>query len=117
MTKATLYSALDIGDILKDHGITQSEMARQLSINPDAILDPLKESKKVEDNKLVESFLKESFNPGYNADDAIEKFCILMDWEVTPEDVKSTCECDGKIGITLNDGQQFVYDAENDCLC
>jgi hypothetical protein len=60
-----LYSALDIGDILKDHGITQSEMARYLKIDPDAILGPLNESKKVEDNKLVESFFKENVN-GYS---------------------------------------------------
>lgn len=65
VTKATLYSALDIGDILKDHGITQSEMARYLKIDPDAILGPLNETKKVEDNKLIESFLKENVN-GYS---------------------------------------------------
>jgi hypothetical protein len=51
VTKATLYSALDIGDILKDHGISQSEMARYLKIDPDKIIKPLQESKSFRESK------------------------------------------------------------------
>ena len=55
VTKATLYSALNIGSILKDHGIDQSEMSRYLRTDPDAILNPLKENKMRISKKLKES--------------------------------------------------------------
>lgn len=57
--------------------------------------------------------LKESFDD--EVKDAIESFCILMDWEITPEDIKS-CEYsdDGLFEITTNSGENFTYDIVND---
>lgn len=43
ITKATAYSNINFGDILKDYGIDQSQMAKVLSVDPDAILNPLKD--------------------------------------------------------------------------
>ena len=42
VTKATLYSAVNISDILKDYDINQSDLAKKLATDPDAILSSLK---------------------------------------------------------------------------
>ena len=42
ITKATLYSAIDIGDILSDNGIEQSEMAKYLKAYPDELINKLR---------------------------------------------------------------------------
>lgn len=42
ITKATLYSAIDIGDILSDNGIDQSEMAKYLKAYPDELISKLR---------------------------------------------------------------------------
>lgn len=66
-----------------------------------------------ESGKKVATKLKESFDD--EVKDAIENFCILMDWEVSPEDIKS-CEHsdDGLFEITTNSGENFTYDIVND---
>lgn len=38
ITKASLYNAIDIGDILKDYNIDQSEMSKYLRTDPDLLL-------------------------------------------------------------------------------
>lgn len=42
VTKATLYSAINIGSIMKKYDIDQSTLARALSVDPDAVISPLK---------------------------------------------------------------------------
>lgn len=59
--------------------------------------------------------LKESANEAY-VDSIIEKFCILMDWEVKPEDIQAVAETCGKYIMHLRDGTSFTYDPANDCL-
>lgn len=49
-------------------------------------------------------------------DEAVEKFCILMDWEVTPEDIQAVAEADGKYIMHLKDETSFTYDPVEDCL-
>lgn len=49
-------------------------------------------------------------------DEVVEKFCILMDWEVKPEDIETVTEANGKYVIHLNIGESFTYDPENDCI-
>ena len=52
-----------------------------------------------------------------NKEEAIEMFCILMDWEVAPEDVEDCEEIrDNVYKMTTRSGETFVYDAVNDCL-
>lgn len=61
--------------------------------------------------------LNEQFSSVEEENDAIEKFCILMDWEVEPEDVLHCVKnSDGKFTMQINDGTQFTYDPVNDCL-
>lgn len=60
--------------------------------------------------------LKESNDEAY-VDSVIEKFCILMDWEVKPEDVIGVAEADGKYIMHIEDGTSFTYDPIEDCLC
>lgn len=74
----------------------------------DSVSGKLQESGKKTANKLKESFDDE-------VKDAIENFCILMDWEVSPDDIKS-CEYsdDGLFEITTNSGENFTYDFVND---
>ena len=61
--------------------------------------------------------LNEQFSSTDEEQDAVEKFCILMDWEVEPEDVLHCVKnSDGKFTIQINDGTQFTYDPVNDCL-
>ncbi len=59
--------------------------------------------------------LKESADEAY-IDSIIEKFCILMDWEVKPEDIQAVAETCGKYIMHLKDGTSFTYDPANDCL-
>lgn len=59
--------------------------------------------------------LKESNDEAY-VNLVIEKFCILMDWEVKPEDVIGVTEVDGKYIMHIEDGTSFTYDPVNDCL-
>ena len=48
---------------------------------------------------------------------AIENFCILMDWEVEPKDILHCIKnSDFNFTMQLNDGTQFTYDPVNDCL-
>mgnify|MGYP004504586519 CR=1 FL=1 len=51
-----------------------------------------------------------------NVDEIIDKFCILMDWEVKPEDIQAVAETCGKYIMHLKDGTSFTYDPVNDCL-
>lgn len=61
--------------------------------------------------------LNEQFSSVEEENDAIEKFCILMDWEVEPEDVLHCVKnSDGKFTMQITDGTQFTYDPVNDCL-
>ena len=61
--------------------------------------------------------LNELFSSVEEENDAVEKFCILMDWEVEPEDVLHCVKnSDGNFTMQLNDGIQFTYDPVNDCL-
>lgn len=47
-----------------------------------------------------------------------ESFCILMDWEIKPEDiVKCDYADDGIFNIETKNGSKFTYDEANDCLC
>lgn len=59
--------------------------------------------------------LKESDDEGL-VDSIIEKFCILMDWEVTPDDIQAVGESEGLYFMHLKDGTSFTYDPVNDCL-
>ena len=73
---------------------------------------PMTESKKPEKKKL-----KEHFSSVEEEDDAVEKFCILMNWEVEPEDVLHCVKnIDGTFTLQISDGTQFTYDPVNDCL-
>ena len=49
-------------------------------------------------------------------DGIIEKFCILMDWEIKPEDIQAVAETCGKYIMHLRNGESFTYDPENDCI-
>ena len=61
--------------------------------------------------------LNEQFSSTDEEQDAVEKFCILMDWEVEPEDVLHCVKnSDGKFIMQLKDGTQFIYDPVNDCI-
>lgn len=61
--------------------------------------------------------LNEQFSSADEEQDAVEKFCILMDWEVEPEDVLHCVKnSDGKFTMQITDGTQFTYDPVNDCL-
>lgn len=61
--------------------------------------------------------LNEQFSSVEEENDAVEKFCTLMDWEVEPEDVLHCVKnSDGNFTMQLNDGIQFTYDPVNDCL-
>ena len=61
--------------------------------------------------------LNEQFSNAEEYSEAVEKFCILMDWEIEPDDVL-TCvkNSDGKFTMHIDDGTQFTYDPVNDCL-
>ena len=73
---------------------------------------PMTESK-----KPVKKNLKEHFSSVEEEDDAVEKFCILMDWKVEPEDVLHCVKnIDGTFTLQISDGTQFTYDPVNDCL-
>ena len=61
--------------------------------------------------------LNEQFSGADEEKDAVENFCILMDWEVEPEDVLHCVKnSDGNFTLQINDGTQFTYDPVNDCL-
>lgn len=61
--------------------------------------------------------LNELFSSVEEENDAREKFCILMDWEVKPEDILHCVKnSDFNFTMQLNDGTQFTYDPVNDCL-
>ena len=61
--------------------------------------------------------LNEQFSSVEEENDAIEKFCILMDWEIEPEDVLHCVKnSDGNFTMQINDGTQFTYDPVNDSL-
>ena len=61
--------------------------------------------------------LNEMFSGADEEKDAVENFCILMDWEVKPEDVLHCVKnADGNFTMQLEDGTQFTYDPVNDCL-
>lgn len=61
--------------------------------------------------------LNEQFSSVEEENVAVEKFCILMDWEVEPEDVLHCVKnSDGTFTLQINDGTQFTYDPVNDCL-
>ena len=88
----------------------------------------LRESKKIDKPTLKEAQervaliagkkkLNEQFSSADEEQDAVEKFCILMDWEVEPEDVLHCVKnSDGCFVMQLEDGTQFTYDPVNDCL-
>lgn len=61
--------------------------------------------------------LNEQFSGADEEKDAVENFCILMDWEIEPEDVLHCVKNgDGTFTLQINDGTQFTYDPVNDCL-
>ena len=61
--------------------------------------------------------LNEQFSGADEEKDAVENFCILMDWEVEPEDVLHCVKnSEGKFTMQITDGTQFTYDPVNDCL-
>lgn len=61
--------------------------------------------------------LNEMFSGADEEKDAVENFCILMDWEVKPEDVLHCVKnADGNFTMQLKDGTQFTYDPVNDCI-
>lgn len=61
--------------------------------------------------------LNERFSSVEEERDAVEKFCILMDWEVEPKDVLHCVKnSDGKFTMQITDGTQFTYDPVKDCL-
>lgn len=61
--------------------------------------------------------LNERFSSVEEERDAVEKFCILMDWEVKPEDVLHCVKnSDGTFTLQIENGDQFTYDPAKDCL-
>lgn len=50
---------------------------------------------------------------------AVEKFCMLMDWEVKPEDIIRCViidDLDGLFSIETADGEKFRYNMKDDCI-
>lgn len=78
--------------------------AAKVGINPD-----LTESKK-------KAIKEEVWEDEEYVDGIIEKFCILMDWEIKPEDIQAVAETCGKYIMHLRNGDSFTYDPENDCI-
>lgn len=61
--------------------------------------------------------VREQFSSVEEEDEAVEKFCILMDWEVAPEDVLHCVKnSDGTFTMQVKDGTQFKYNPVEDCL-
>lgn len=61
--------------------------------------------------------LNERFSSVEEERDAVEKFCILMDWKVKPEDVLHCVKnSDGTFTLQIENGDQFTYDPVKDCL-
>ena len=61
--------------------------------------------------------LNERFSSVEEERDAVEKFCILMGWEVKPEDVLHCVKnSDGTFTLQIENGDQFTYDPVKDCL-
>lgn len=61
--------------------------------------------------------LNERFSSVEEERDAVEKFCILMDWEVKPEDVLHCVKnSDNTFTLQTENGDQFTYDPVKDCL-
>lgn len=61
--------------------------------------------------------VRESFSSVEEESEAVEKFCILMDWEVAPEDVLHCVKNhDGTFTMQVKDGTQFKYNPIEDCL-
>lgn len=61
--------------------------------------------------------VRERFSSVEEENEAVEKFCILMDWEVAPEDVLHCVKNDdGTFTMQVNDGTQFKYNPAEDCL-
>ena len=61
--------------------------------------------------------LNELLSDANEEKNAIENFCILMDWEVEPKDILHCIKnSDFNFTMQLNDGTQFTYDPVNDCL-
>lgn len=61
--------------------------------------------------------VRESLSSVEEENEAVEKFCILMDWEVEPEDVLHCVKnSDGTFTMQVNDGTQFKYNPIEDCL-
>ena len=49
--------------------------------------------------------------------DAIEKFCILFDWDYSPENVINVKKiADGIIQIFTDDGEEYFYDIFEDYI-
>lgn len=61
--------------------------------------------------------LNERFSSVEEERDAVEKFCILMDWEIKPEDVLHCVKnSDNTFTLQTENGDQFTYDPVKDCL-
>lgn len=61
--------------------------------------------------------VREQLSSVEEENEAIEKFCILMDWEVSPEDVLHCVKnSDGTFTMQVIDGTQFKYNPVEDCL-
>ena len=73
----------------------------------------LKEETSREGNKR----LNERFSSVEEERDAVEKFCILMDWEIKPEDILHCVKnSDYTFTLQTKNGDQFTYDPVKDCL-
>lgn len=61
--------------------------------------------------------VREQLSSVEEENEAVEKFCILMDWEVAPEDVLHCVKNgDGTFTMQVIDGTQFKYNPVEDCL-
>lgn len=61
--------------------------------------------------------VRERFSSVEEESEAVEKFCILIDWEVAPEDILHCVKnSDGTFTMQVNDGTQFKYNPIEDCL-
>ena len=82
-----------------------------------------REAKKYYSERLKEETSKENrrlnerFSSVEEERDAVEKFCILMDWEIKPEDVLHCVKnSDDTFTLQTENGDQFTYDPVKDCL-
>lgn len=69
---------------------------------------------KMEESQKMEENLESSMIQA-----AKEGFCILMDWEIKPEDITRCViidDLDGIFAIETADGEKFKYNMKDDCI-